>query len=589
MRRALRSPTPPAETGRGRRRSRRLALLAVPVAAAVAVPLAVTLPGGTASAASASTYVVVYAGSADAGRAAVAKLGGTIQSENAEVGVALVTSTDAAFEAKAGASSALVGAAPNSPIGQAVPASAGGAAGGASVSFTRRERDLARSGGGGSPAKPGKPAAGAEPLASLQWDMQMMGATPTGSYKYQTGSKGVLVGVIDTGIDGSHPDVAPNFNKGLSRNFVTDIPTDPASGEEVDGPCEHPSCVDPVDEDDDGHGTHVASTIAAPINGLGIAGVAPNVQLVNIRAGQDSGYFFLKPTIDAITYAGDVGVDVVNMSFYTDPYLFNCTANPADSPQRQAEQRTVITATQRAVAYASKHGVTLIAAAGNESTDTGHPSADDTSPDYPPSGDAAYPRVIDNSCLSMPSEAAGVLDVNAVGPSKRLSYYSNYGLEQTVVAAPGGDAYDGSATRKATNLILAAYPKNVAVAAGDIDANGNPTSEFVVRDDSKGVTSYYQYLQGTSMASPHAVGVAALIVSALGHKDPKHGGLTMEPRTVQQLLARTAAATPCPTPNPYVYPAPVPADNTKTCEGGPAFNGFYGSGIVSALNASKLH
>jgi hypothetical protein len=91
------------------------------------------------------------------------------------------------------------------------------------------------------------------------------------------------------------------------------------------------------------------------------------------------------------------------------------------------------------------------------------------------------------------------------------------------------------------------------------------------------------------MASPHAVGVAALIVSALGHKDPKHGGLTMEPRTVQQLLARTAAATPCPTPNPYVYPAPVPADNTKTCEGGPAFNGFYGSGIVSALNASKLH
>ena len=86
----------------------------------------------------------------------------------------------------------------------------------------------------------------------------------------------MLVGVIDTGIDGTHPDIAPNFDRALSRNFTTDIPVD-ANGTEVDGPCEHPSCVDPVDEDDNEHGTHVAITIASPINGLGIAGVAPNV------------------------------------------------------------------------------------------------------------------------------------------------------------------------------------------------------------------------------------------------------------------------------------------------------------------------
>ena len=564
-------------------------MLAAPVAAVVAIPLALVLPGGSASAASTRTYVVVYSGSADAGRAAVTGLGGKILSENAEVGLAVVTTSDASFETRAGKSAALVGAAPNAPIGYAVPDAADSSSGSQDKSFTQRERDLARAGGSSAPARPGRPAAGGEPLSSLQWDMQMMGATPTGSYKYQPGSRGVLVGVIDTGIDGSHPDVAPNFNKGLSRNFVTDIPTDPASGEEVDGPCEHPSCVDPIDEDDDGHGTHVASTIASPVNGLGIAGVAPNVQVVNVRAGQDSGLFFLKPTVDAITYAGDVGIDVVNMSFYTDPYLFNCAANPADSPERQAEQRTIIAATQRAVAYASAHGVTLIAAAGNESIDTGHPSSDDTSPDYPPSGNAAYPRVIDNSCLSMPSEAPGVLDVNAVGPSKRLSYYSNYGLEQTVVAAPGGDGYDGSTTSKATNLILAAYPKNVAQTAGDIDGNGNPTSPFVVRDDSKGKTSYYQYLQGTSMASPHAVGVAAIIISALGHWDLRHGGLTLDPKIVQQQLQRTAVPTACPTPNPYVYPAPVPAESTKTCEGTTKFNGFYGNGIVSALNASKIH
>ena len=173
----------------------------------------------------------------------------------------------------------------------------------------------------------------------------MIHATVDGSYRKSIGDKRVLVGVIDTGIDGSHPDIAPNFNQQLSRNFTTDIPL-------IDGPCEYPSCVDPANEDDDGHGTHVAGTIAAALNGLGIAGVAPGVTLVNIRAGQDSGYFFLQETVDALTYAGDIGVDVVNMSFYTDPWLYNCPNNPADSPEAQQEQRTIIVATQRAVIYA---------------------------------------------------------------------------------------------------------------------------------------------------------------------------------------------------------------------------------------------
>jgi subtilisin family serine protease len=586
MRSSSSSPPQDRRTGRGRR-TRQAAL----VAALLAVPAAVALPG-PANAATARTYVVVYAGSAQSARAAIATLGGTVVSENAKVGLATIASTDPAFEAKADQNAALVGAAPNSPIGYAVPDAAGAGSTDPGDSFTQRERSTSRAGGAPSHwGPPGKPTPAAEPLAGAQWDMQMIGATPTGSYKSQPGNKGVLVGVIDTGIDGTHPDVAPNFNAKLSRNFVTDIPTDPVSGEEMDGPCEHPSCVDPVNEDDDGHGTHVASTIAAPINGLGIAGVAPNVQLVNIRAGQDAGFFFLKPTIDAITYAGDIGVDVVNMSFYTDPWLFNCTANPADTPQQQAEQRTIITATQRAVGYATAHNVTLIAASGNESTDLDHLSSDDTSPDYPypQSGTAAHSRVIDNSCLSMPSEAKGVLSVNAVGPSKRLSYFSNYGLTHTTVAAPGGDYDDqyGSATfRTPGNLILAAYPKNVATAVGDIDSAGNPTTPFVIRDDSKGVTSYYQYLQGTSMASPHAVGVAALIVSQLGRPDRAHGGLTLDPKTVTRALEQTAASTACPAANQY--PEPQNAGYEPVCQGTAKDNGFYGYGIISASNLAKL-
>ena len=92
----------------------------------------------------------------------------------------------------------------------------------------------------------------------------------------------MLVGIIDTGIDGTHPDIAPNFDARCRRNFVTDMPDDRRRR------ARRPTvCVDPVDEDDDGHGTHVAATIGVAINGLGIAGIAPKVTLVNIRAGQD--------------------------------------------------------------------------------------------------------------------------------------------------------------------------------------------------------------------------------------------------------------------------------------------------------------
>ena len=100
----------------------------------------------------------------------------------------------------------------------------------------------------------------------------------------------------------------------------------------------------------------MAGTIAAALNGVGIAGVAPGVRLVSLRAGQDSGYFFLKPTVDAITYAADHGIDVVNLSFFVDPWLFNCPDNPADSPAEQLEQRTIVAAVQAAVDHARAAG-----------------------------------------------------------------------------------------------------------------------------------------------------------------------------------------------------------------------------------------
>ena len=100
----------------------------------------------------------------------------------------------------------------------------------------------------------------------------------------------------------------------------------------------------------------MAGTVAAALNGLGTAGIAPKVTLVNIRAGQDSGYFFLMESVNALTYAGDIGVDVVNMSYFIDPWLFNCRHNTADSPDEQMEQRTIVEATERALDVRAPEG-----------------------------------------------------------------------------------------------------------------------------------------------------------------------------------------------------------------------------------------
>ncbi|WP_259403193.1 S8 family peptidase [Microbispora sp. H10949] len=536
----------------------------------IPVALSTPSPSGPSSSSSpsgsgqAGNYLVFYV---DGGRAAAQRAaeaaGGTVRVHDDRLGY-LVVRTSA--PERIGDDPAVVGVARDRPIGRTAdaPVSAGP---GRTLPGAWRPGTAARAGG-------------PEPLADRQWNMKMIGATPTGSYAKARGSRKVLVGVMDTGVDGRHPDIAPNFDRVLSRNFVTDQPTDP-NGKKLDGPCEYKGCKDPADVDDDGHGTHVASTIGSPINGIGVAGVAPDVSLVNLRAGTDSGFFFLKPTLDALEYAADIGVDVVNMSFYVDPWTFNCPDNPDDTPAERSEQRAILEGMRRAVNYARSHGVTLITAIGNAGGDLGKPKTDTTSPDFPRGSEKN--RSVDNSCRNVPAELDGVISVSAVGPSGRKAPYSDYGTEQTDIAAPGGDVFDGgTALRGPSREILAAAPEHVLRAQGRLDAKGMPKDDSVIRECRAGKCAYYQYMEGTSMAAPHVTGVAAIIIGRFGK--PGRGGLQMDPAEVERLLYATATPKDCPSPRTYRYGT----GETQVCEGPASRNGFFGHGLVDAARAATV-
>ncbi|WP_173077705.1 S8 family serine peptidase [Phytohabitans rumicis] len=549
-------------------------LMAGAVATATSLALVALIPAGPSSAApaTATDYTVVAEDgvSADAALAAIGAAGGTVVARNDSVGVYKVSSSRTDFASRVAAADALVGAAQNRAVGYAPKQE--------KFDLVEQEHRAAGAAGG----QHGGSTAGLDPLDDKLWGLDMVRSDD--ARRKQAGNKGVTVGILDTGLDASNPDLAPNFSAKLSRNFAPDK-TD------IDGPCEVASCLDPVGTDDGGHGTHVAGTIGAAANGSGLSGVAPNVTLVELKGGQDSGYFFLEPVVNALTYAGDAGIDVVNMSFYVDPWLYNCLDNPADSAASKAEQRAIIKGMTRALTYAHLRGVTLVGALGNNHEDMGNPRTDISSPDY---GAPAYPRPIDNAtCWDLPAEGPFVIGVSALGPSGKKSDYSNYGTEQISISAPGGWFRDGFGTptyRTDANMILSTYPKKVLQEEGAVDADGNvvPEAAGVVFKDctAAGACGYYTYLQGTSMASPHAAGVASLIVSQYGKRDWFRGGLGLEPWKVENQLYRTAAEHACPEPRLQTYTNEGRSDEFNAlCEGGKNFNGFYGYGVVDAYAA----
>jgi len=397
-----------------------------------------------------------------------------------------------------------------------------------------------------------------EPLGACQWDMAIINASDSGSYAHATGA-GVSVGVIDSGVDLTHPDIVPNLDLDRSCSFIFDDTPTANPAEIANGDCSNKAAV----QDYSGHGTHVASTIAAPINDIGIAGVAPEATIVALKACTEAGYCFADSVAAALRSAGDMQLDIVNLSLFADPYLYYC--------KNDAGQRAILKELAAAARYARQQGVLIVASAGNEQSDLQHPGMDDTSPDWPPGNEEL--RDVKNNCVVVPAELPGVMTVSATGPIGYPGYdlwiadYSSVGMSRVEVAAPGGDYF--RATGTVQDAVLAATSST-----GVIWDNYDPLNLFY-----PGITvldngARYVYLNGTSMASPHAAGVAALVKQ-------QHPG--WGPDAVIAAVQRSAQQLDCP---PDWQPL-SPDDEREVCYGNHGRTSFFGHGLVDAAAAAQ--
>ncbi|MBP1933786.1 S8 family peptidase [Ammoniphilus resinae] len=223
-------------------------------------------------------------------------------------------------------------------------------------------------------------------------------------WKISTGS-GVRVGILDTGIDGKHPDLRENIKGGVN----TVDRTSPFI-------------------DQNGHGTHVAGTVAALNNDYGVVGVAPNVELYALKAFSKDGSASLTDIAEAIHWAIDHKIQIINMSFGS---------------------RETSTVLHRAIKEALKHGILMIASSGNAA-----------------------------ETLDYPAGHKEVLAVGAIDRKGKVAEFSNFGRTLNYVQ-PGVD-------------ILSTWP----------------------------TPPKYNVLSGTSMATPHLVGLCALLLSRAPHLTP---------------------------------------------------------------------
>ncbi|MDQ3205167.1 MAG: S8 family serine peptidase, partial [Pseudomonadota bacterium] len=290
---------------------------------------------------------------------------------------------------------------------------------------------------------------------------------------------GARVAILDSGVDCTHPDLTPNLLLELNASFV------PGEG----------ACT--TIEDEFNHGTHVAGTVAAADNGLGTIGVAPEAEIFGVKVlSEFTGSGSFAGILQGIVYAADADADIINMSLGV----------PGGLPITK-DTKELVRAVTRAVMYARRHNALVIASAGNDALNFDDARDEDG-----------------NRLMAFPGGVQGVVGVSATAPIgwaldpnntflDNIASYSSHGRAVVDVAAPGGDFI---------------YPGDEFCVVAGIRA---PCWVFDLVLST--IPGGWSWSAGTSMAAPHAAGVAALIVGA-------NGGGEMPAAVLQSALGRGA-------------------------------------------------
>ena len=382
-----------------------------------------------------------------------------------EIGVAFASSADPDFAAKAGAIDGVQAVAADFEYQWVAPQTDAGR-----VEISEAEVVVGPSAVYGS----------AETFRNVQWAPDAIHAPDA----WDAGARGAgaRVAILDGGIHSTHLDIAPRLDVARSRSFVPNQPFNFDLRRDAAGVCNTP--------DTFWHGTHVAGIVAAPGQGAGTVGIAPDATIIGVKVLHcGSGSF--AAVINGIVYAatpiadGGAGAHIINMSL------------GALVERGGSGIAHLAIAIERATKYADRRGVLVVASAGNDAVE------------------------LNGGTFNIPSDVGQVLAIAATGPMgwalgstdvDRPASYTNFGTNTISVAGPGGDfVLPGnqvcSKPRIPTGTVAApCWVMDMVMAP----CRGTGTS-----------IGTYCFAAGTSMAAPAVSGVAALVIGKFGPMPPQ--------------------------------------------------------------------
>lgn len=426
-------------------------------------------------AAQTTDYVIMAKGQGKGSTAFVASLGSSLVANYEDIGVVLARSSDPNFVKWASSFSGVQSVTPDQMVQWISP----------------KEMSVVD----GDPAT-GSFTSGTARYYGRQWALQNIGADKTAEAGYL--GHGARVAVVDSGIVINHPETFPNLNLALSKSFVP--------GEGIEAP------VAPYPNGIFVHGEHVSGIIAG--TGYRTQGVAPEAEIVMVKVLQTvSGSGSFSWIIQGIEYASgpDVNADVINMSLGATFYRTNTGGDGMGS---------LVGALNRAINHATQRGTLVVSAAGNEGVD------------------------LNSNIWSIPAQSGNGIAVAATtssgfGYGTDVTYdlpasYTNYGQSVVNVAAPGGDTplYGTPAGSAACFIANVGYPGGYTGPCYLFDLVFAPGG--YITDGSGNFAGYlYYWASGTSMATPHVSGEAALLVGKYGHR-------VLTPAQLQAIIEKSA-------------------------------------------------